>query len=194
MCPQGRSRGLHLWKRYCSKSVLLKKWEVFEVRKRCPNLFPHFPLSAKIRFTPFDSLPLATMHFRNYQTLQKAQLQNFSQTKKRDHHRGVASLARSEGGAKLKTSVELDPNFHYFWIGFRRIFRKIRWSPKKKRKKVFAEIRRLFGRNQIRCSLLSKNTVGGQEINRGGKNKNRGGNAPLPPAGDAPGSPIDSSK
>ena len=28
-----------------------------------PNLFPQFPLFAKIRFNPFDSVPLAILHF-----------------------------------------------------------------------------------------------------------------------------------
>ena len=76
-------------------------------------------------------------------------------------------------GAKLKTSVELDPNFLYFWFGFRQIFSKNqvisknpKASPKSegffwpkseiytffsaknrwspKKKKVLAKIRRLF--------------------------------------------------
>ena len=60
--------------------------------------------------------------------------------------RGIASFAISGykikiKGAKLKTRVELDPNFHYSWIGLRRSFSENQVISKKK---VFAEIRRLF--------------------------------------------------
>ena len=50
------------------KEILLKIRFIEEIRttwlmKRCPSFFPRFPLFAKIRFNPFDSIPLATMHF-----------------------------------------------------------------------------------------------------------------------------------
>ena len=35
---------------------------VLEVTTRCPNVFPEFPLFAKIRFNPFDSVSLGTPH------------------------------------------------------------------------------------------------------------------------------------
>ena len=52
-----------LLKTYCWKLVELKKWELLEVIKRCPKPFPQFPLFAKIRFSPFVSMLLATLHF-----------------------------------------------------------------------------------------------------------------------------------
>ena len=72
-------------KRYCSKSVLLKKWELFEVTKRCPNLFPQFPLFAKIRFNSFDSVRLSTLHSQFCDITKGIILQKFLQTKKRDY-------------------------------------------------------------------------------------------------------------
>ena len=50
-------------KRHCSKSILLKKWELLEEKKRWPEVFPQFLLFTKIRFDSFDSLPLANLHF-----------------------------------------------------------------------------------------------------------------------------------
>ena len=50
----------------------------------------------------------------------------------------------------------------------------------------FHKLKRFF-RPKTETLSSQKNTVGGQEINRGGKNENREGNALLPPAGDAPG-------
>ena len=62
-------------------------------------------------------------------------------------------------GAKLKTSVERDPNFHYSWIGLRLIFSENQViSKKKKKKKVFAEIRRLF-----RAEITNLNVFFGQK-------------------------------
>ena len=54
-CPNLRF-AIATLKRYYSRSVSLKKWELLEVIKRCPDLVPQFPLSAKIdlvRLTPY---------------------------------------------------------------------------------------------------------------------------------------------
>ena len=52
-----------LLKKYCLKSVLLKKCKLFKVIKWCPEpFFLQFPLLAKIRFNSFDSVPLSTLH------------------------------------------------------------------------------------------------------------------------------------
>ena len=93
-------------------------------------------------------------------------------------------------GAKLKTSVELGPNFHYSWIGLRRSFSENQVISEKK--KVFAEIRRpflaeitnlnVFFRPKTATFSSQKNTLGARnKSGGGGKNENRGGNAPCPP-------------
>ena len=61
--------------RYCSKSVLLKKWELFKVIQRCPNLVPLFRLSAKMRFNPFDTIGNSV--FRNVMILKKDDFAKF---------------------------------------------------------------------------------------------------------------------
>ena len=50
-----------------------------------PNLFPQFPLFAKIRFHLFDSVPLATLHSQFCDITKGIILQKFLQTKKRDY-------------------------------------------------------------------------------------------------------------
>ena len=102
--------------------------------------------------------------------------------------RGVASFARS-GGAKLKLGGQ---GFHQNAKAFSG--RNHKFSDQTQvisKKKVFAEIRRLFlakianfnvfFRTKTPTSSSQKNTVGGQEENRGGKNENRGGIAPPAP-------------
>ena len=67
-------------KRYCLKSVLLKKWELLEVTKRCPKHFSIILLIRKNRSNPFDSAPLATLHFAILWHHKWLVLHNFSQT------------------------------------------------------------------------------------------------------------------
>ena len=108
--------------------------------------------------------------------------------------RGVASFAKSGGGgkikirgAKLKTSVELSPNFHYSWIGLRQIFGENQVISKKK-KKVFAEIRRLFLAEITILNVFSgqkQQLFSPKKIPWGAKTK-IGGQCPCPPAGDTP--------
>ena len=96
---------------------------------------------------------------------------------------------REIGGTKLKLGGEK------VFAVFRRLFlaeiltffpAKSRWSPKKKKKKEKGffwrklQISTFFSAKKSNF-FLPKNTVVGQEINRGGKNENRGGLAPLPP-------------
>ena len=50
--------------------------------------------------------------------------------------------ARSQDFLGVRSINELDPNFYYSWIGLRRSFSENQVISKKK--KVFAEIRRLF--------------------------------------------------
>ena len=51
------------FKRYCSRSVLLKKQELFVVIKRGPKPCFTVPLIRENRFNPFDSARLATLLF-----------------------------------------------------------------------------------------------------------------------------------
>ena len=51
-----QSRGCGLLKRYCLRSVLLKKWELPDVIKRCPKPCSTIPLICKGRFNLFDSI------------------------------------------------------------------------------------------------------------------------------------------
>ena len=92
---------------------------------------------------------------------------------------------REIGGAKLKSGGQgFSPNFSG---------RNHRCSPTKKRSSPKSEgffwpklqILTFFPPNNSNF-FLPKNSVGGQEKNRGDKNENRGGIAPPPPAGDAP--------
>ena len=69
-------------KRCYSKSVSLKKWELFEVIRRCPKSFSTIPLFAKIRFNSFDSVPLATLYSQFCDITKGITLQKFLQTKK----------------------------------------------------------------------------------------------------------------
>ena len=81
-------------KRYCMKSVLLKKWELFEVIKRCPKPFSTFFFICEIRFNPFNSVPLSTLHTQFCNITKGIVLQKFLQTKKRDYQLvAVSSLA-----------------------------------------------------------------------------------------------------
>ena len=83
-----------LLKRYCMKSVLLKKWELFEVIKRCPKPFSTISFICEIRFNSFDSLPLSTLHTQFCDITKGIIFQKFLQTKKRDHQLvAVSSLA-----------------------------------------------------------------------------------------------------
>ena len=69
-----------LWKRYCSKSVLLK-WGLLEVIKKCHKPFSTIPLEfVKIRFNPFDFVPVATLHFAILSHHKRLILKNFLQT------------------------------------------------------------------------------------------------------------------
>ena len=81
-------------KRFYSKSVLMKKWELFDVIRRCPKSFSTIPLFAKIRFNLFDSVPLATLYLQFCDITKGITLQKFLQTKKRDYQLiAVSSLA-----------------------------------------------------------------------------------------------------
>ena len=50
-------------KRYCSRSALLKKYELLNVIKRCPKFFFTITLIRENRFDPFDSTPLTMLRF-----------------------------------------------------------------------------------------------------------------------------------
>ena len=73
------------------KEILLKIGFVEEIRtiwgnKEAPEtFFRKFSLFAKIRFNPFDSVPLATLHFTILWHHKRQISLNFSHTKKRDY-------------------------------------------------------------------------------------------------------------
>ena len=70
-------------KRYCSKSVSLKK-ELPKVIKRCPKPCCTIPFIRKNRFIPFDSVRLATLRFELLWHRKRMTLQNFFQNALRD--------------------------------------------------------------------------------------------------------------
>ena len=80
-------------------------------------------------------------------------------------------------GAKLKTSVELDPNFHYLWIGFRRIVSENQVTSKKKRSSPKSE--GFFWPESNPMLTFNKKCSEGREI----KKTKIGGQCP--PDGDA---------
>ena len=120
--------------------------------------------------------------------------------------RGVASFARSGGGgAKLKSGAKAENQRwtspkHLLYLNW--IKAKFQWKSgdlKKKKKRSSPKSEGFFmPKSQIQTFFPAKNSNfflpkkyrGGKEINQGGINKNRGGNAPLPPTGNAPGNSL----
>ena len=66
-------------KRYCLRSVLLKKWKLLEVIKRCPKPCSTIPCIRENSFSPFDSEPLATLRFVISWHQKRMNLQNILQ-------------------------------------------------------------------------------------------------------------------
>ena len=101
-----------------------------------------------------------------------------------DRNRGVASFARSGGGAKLKSGGQ-----SFFIIPESGDLQKKKKRSSPKSENFFwpkSRIQTFFPAKT--CNFFpSKNTVGWQEINRGAKMKIGGALPPCPPAGDAPG-------
>ena len=64
-------------KRYCSRSVLLKKWKLLEVIKRLPKACSTILLIRENRFNPFESVPLTTLRLETTPHQKRMNLQNY---------------------------------------------------------------------------------------------------------------------
>ena len=69
-------------KKYCLRSILLKKWELLEVINTSPCSF--ILLFRENTFNPFDSVPLATLRFETTWYQKSMILQNLLQNKQRN--------------------------------------------------------------------------------------------------------------